>query len=203
VLGEKAAMMAMFLKDDLQITVMIGSAQWEGEGLRFKDDGFAQIGGTGWFEAHIGDTVLGRGCSFILAVPAGALVEFRPMKSSREHFSAEEIEAARKSKTVLVVGEEEFEDGELVFDGMLDEVIASLVRIREEVPEEYRALARCKIDSDVEYDNPPARIKITYCRPEMDEEVTKRLQSELIQNEMRDREERAALDRLQKKYGTN
>jgi hypothetical protein len=199
VLGGEAAMMGMFLKDDLKITVMIGSVQWEGKGLRFKEDSFAQIDGAGWFEAHIGDTVLGRGRSFILAVPAGALVEFRPMKSSREKFSAEEIEAARKSKTVLVVWQEEFEKGEFVFDGMLDEVIASLARIRERVPEEYRALARCEIDSDVECDNPPARIKITYCRPEIDEEVTKRLQSELIQNEMREREGRAVLARLEKK----
>lgn len=194
-------MMSMFYRDGLTIMVMTGKAEWEGEGIRFSEDGCLQVGGD-WIEALVDGAVVARGCAVLVGAPAGSLVEFRPMKPSRSDFSADEIEAARKSKTVSVVSQEEFDDGPFVFDGTLDAVIASLHEIREKVPERYRKAARCEIKGEQEYGNPRAVIAITYSRPETDEEVSERLRSELLRKESKEREERAALEMLQKKYGT-
>jgi hypothetical protein len=197
-------MMSMFHRDGANIMVTTGKAQWEGDGIRFEDEGVVQVGAYDWIEAVVGDTVVGKGRSFMAFVPAGSLLEFRQMKPSREVFTAEEIEAARKPTTVTVLNQERYGcEGGFVFDGKLDDVIGSLVKIREEIPEEYRASAECVIESESGYeDSHYATILVTYSRPETDDEVTKRLKSELIRNEQAEKEERAAFERLQKKYGT-
>ena len=196
-------MMSMFHRDGLQVLVVTGRAAWEGEGLRFSEAGYLQASGV-LIEALIDGAVVGHGCSFPVSVPAGGLVEFRSMKPSREAFTAEEIEAARKQTTVTVLNQERYGcEGGFVFDGKLDDVIGSLAKIREEIPEEYRASAECVIESESGYeDSHCATILVTYSRPETDDEVTKRLKSELIRKEQAEKEERAAFERLQKKYGT-
>ena len=196
-------MMSMFHKDELTIMVMTGKAEWEGDGLRFSEPRYFQAAGN-WIEALTDGVVVGRGCSFHVSVPAGSLVEFRHMKSPRESFSAEEIEAARKTTSVRVTKQEQYDEGSFVFDGTLDDVIASLQTIRNMIPEEYRASAECEITSKGGYeDSHYASIEVTYGRPETDAEVTDRLRSELLRKEVKERQERETFKMLQKKYGTD
>jgi hypothetical protein len=194
-------MMSMLAKDDLVVMVMMGKAQWEGDSIRCEDDCWMQVGGR-YTEAYIHGNLVAVGNSLTISASKGDLVELKPMKPSRENFTREEIEAARKTKKISALYQERYGGGPFVFDGSLDEVIGSLAKIRAEIPEEYRELATCEIESESEYDSHHATISVSYARPETDEEVSERLRSELLSKELKEREERATLETLKRKYGS-
>lgn len=70
-----------------------------------------------------------------------------------------------------------------------------------EIPEEYRAEARCEIDSSSGYEDCHyGHILISYCRPETDEELAARIAQERADKAHCERMEIAALRALQAKY---
>jgi len=78
-------------------------------------------------------------------------------------------------KQIYAAYHEQYERGPFVFDGLLDEVIASLAAIRELIPPEYRERAKCSISSVGSYeDSHYAQIAVTYWRPETPDETAER-----------------------------
>ena len=56
-------------------------------------------------------------------------------------------------------------EGHLVFAGPIDAVITSLARIRDAIPEEYRAAARCEITTEAGPDGEYPLVRVSYYRP--------------------------------------
>lgn len=111
----------------------------------------------------------------------------------------------RKGITVKVLYQDQYGSGPFDFgseytDGSLDRVIASLQRIRDSIPEEYRKIARCEIEAISRYESAYASIAVNYPRLETDEELTARLAAaDARAAEIRTRE-LAELERLKAKY---
>lgn len=84
-------------------------------------------------------------------------------------------------------------------DMSLDDLMAKLTKIRESVPEEFRALIRTDYENG--YDGASGSLDISYARPETQEEIAAREASERVRNEIRERGERAEFERLRKKFG--
>lgn len=102
---------------------------------------------------------------------------------------------------VTVVDHEQFDDGPFKFNGTLDEVIFSLTNIQASIPEQYRATATCEINSVLSYeDSTYANIKVTYVRPETDEECKAREEMERRQRDFAVRHEREQYERLKAKF---
>lgn len=94
-------------------------------------------------------------------------------------FTEAEIATARRSKRVTVCDQEKYDEGPFHFEGTLADVIASLERIKQEIPAEYQEIATCEIDSNSGWeDSHYAHIEVTYERPETDQEVAARLHAE-------------------------
>lgn len=112
----------------------------------------------------------------------------------------------RKSKTVVVCSQEQYDPGQFSFDGSLNAVIESLQVIRNSIQAEFRDTAVCEIDSHASYeDTHYAHILVTYSRPETDEEMTEREERYMRKlNEAKRRAKRrelAMLATLKAKYG--
>lgn len=150
---------------------------------------------------------LGSGKWFQTYAKAGDRITFRNVAPPPKGYGKKEIDKARSSVEVTVAAQEQYDEGPFNFgatheDGSLDAVIASLEAIRESIPEPYRAGARCGIDSESGYEGSHyASIKITYRRPETDEEVVERLQQQDVEKMLAEEKERAELARLKKKLG--
>jgi len=83
-----------------------------------------------------------------------------------------------------------------------DELIAFFQEKIALVPEEYKDTAEIEIEAESIFDNYTAlNIKITYRRPESDEEEKKRLEREKAQKEWRENQELCQLEKLKEKYG--
>ncbi len=80
--------------------------------------------------------------------------------------------------TVGVLSQEQYDKGPFHFgesynDGSLDRVIEALNAIRDSIPEEYRAVARCEISSLSGYEGSHcANIDVKYSRPATGDEIT-------------------------------
>lgn len=106
----------------------------------------------------------------------------------------------KKIITVTVFNKERY-DGEWPPEDAAG-AIAWLSEKVESIPEAFRSTARIELDSAGDYEGPHyARIKITYSRPETDEEETNRMQEEEARQQRRRQEELDTLARLQAKYG--
>src|SRR5579863_2996218 len=68
------------------------------------------------------------------------------------------------------------------------------------IPEEYRAVAKCEISSETEWDVCGGRIEIIYVRQETDSEMNNRITSDKWEQDEKERQERAQLACLQAKY---
>jgi hypothetical protein len=92
----------------------------------------------------------------------------------------------------------DFGDGQ---DGSLDRVIASLQRIREEIPEEFRGVARCEIDSQGGYEGEHhATIKVCYSRPETDREWKLRIAQNLARLRQAQETDRSVYESLKARF---
>lgn len=115
---------------------------------------------------------------------------------------------SKKQVQVTVVDQEEYDDGPFEFgkswkDGSLDKVIASLQKIRESIPQEYRESARCMIDSANGYEGEHyAHIEVNYERLETLEEARKRKVDEARQEAEQEARELAEYRQLKAKYGS-
>lgn len=107
----------------------------------------------------------------------------------------------REIVSIKVVAQERHEAGPFVFDGRLDEVIASLVAIRESIPEPYRGEATCEITSVTDFDYHVARIDIEYPRPETDAEIAAREAKNAQAEAARVAEQRRQYEALKAKFG--
>ncbi len=120
--------------------------------------------------------------------------------------SAEELDGLRKKVRVVVLEQEQhdggpFNFGESYADGSFDEVLHSLIEIRESIPEEYRDKARCSVDSVGGYEGSHyAIIKVSYDRPETDDEVIVRIKGDMAAAAELEAREKRVLAKLQAKY---
>jgi len=80
-----------------------------------------------------------------------------------------------------------------------NECVAWFQNKLQEIPEEFRSNAQIKFDTTYDHDIP--RIKISYFRPETDEEEVRRVQGDAMREEYRRNDELQVLARLQAKYG--
>jgi hypothetical protein len=103
---------------------------------------------------------------------------------------------------VTVVDQSQYEDGVFVFDGKLDSVIASLLRIKATIPEEFRAVAEFEIESRSDYDSHRASVVVKYRRPATAEESAQWHSQRAADAARREAQERATLLALQSKYGS-
>lgn len=113
--------------------------------------------------------------------------------------------AERGSVEETVFWQDETEGGKFNFgteqDGSLDAVIGGLTEIREMVPEEFRAAARCKIYAISGYEDfHYASIKVTYLRPETDTEWTERKADVERRQQYAEARARAAYEAMKAKY---
>lgn len=112
---------------------------------------------------------------------------------------------------VTVVQQERYDAGPFDFgaiyeDGTLDNVIHSLMAIRDSIPEEYRADARCEIGSESGSESGYecshyASIEVRYYRPELPEETSRRLATEREMAEAEIAKARAQYEMLKAKFG--
>lgn len=106
-----------------------------------------------------------------------------------------------------VVAHSQFDEGRFNFgdnysDGSLDLVIQSLLDIKNSIPEEYRASARCSIDSEGGYEGSHyATIEVTYVRPATDEEIEVYHRQQALRQAEQEAKERRELERLIVKFG--
>lgn len=111
----------------------------------------------------------------------------------------------RRSYLVWAANQSEYGGGPFKFDGPLDEFIADLMQVREGIPEEYRASARCVISTEDDFDSRVASIEIRYHRAETDEEMATRQERERYNAKLeavaREAKERVLYDELKRKYG--
>lgn len=108
----------------------------------------------------------------------------------------------RQSIRVTVCKCEQYaEDWPFSDDSKLSDVVAWFAAREQEIPEEFRAKARCEIDSRLIYDSALATIEISYLRSETDQEMADR-QQRAARAVADDRaRELELLRRLQAKYG--
>ena len=112
----------------------------------------------------------------------------------------------RFKRTVRVVLQEQYDGGPFDFgesyeDGSLNRVIDSLLAIRESIPAEHRASARCQIDSVGSYEGSHyARIEVNYARPETDEEWAERRTRDISEAQAERQREMAEYERLKAKF---
>lgn len=93
-----------------------------------------------------------------------------------------------------------FDFGSKYEDGSLNKVIDSLLTIRESIPDEYRATARCEISNDSEFDMTYATIHVSYDRPETPEETAARKAKDKQEANERERIERSMFERLKARF---
>jgi hypothetical protein len=111
------------------------------------------------------------------------------------------------SATETVVDQEQFDSGPFNFgasytDGSLDQVIESLLAIRKLIPEQFRASARCEIDSTSGYEGSHyPHIEVNFVRPETAKETAAREAEERAKIAATEAQERAAFEALKKKFG--
>jgi len=108
--------------------------------------------------------------------------------------------------TVVVVDQQEDDSGPFEFgasyrDGSLNEVIDSLLAIRESVPPEYRERARCEISAGLFYDSPFAQIRVSFERPELPDETAEREANERELARKQEESDRARYEELKRKFG--
>lgn len=128
------------------------------------------------------------------------VIRFRQMTSGKTYTDAE-IKKKRKAATVVAVEQEDSRSAPFAFDAPLGKVIASLAKIRDGIPEEYRVSAHCEIRSESGYEGGhSAEIRVTYERPETDGEVIARLEDKAIEAMINERSERAKFEKLKKKF---
>lgn len=133
-------------------------------------------------------------------------VTLRFKKLPDTNLTPPEIKKARRKTTVHVVDQQRHDSGPFQFgasyaDGSLGKVIASLQKIRDGIPKQYRAKARCEIDSKSGYeDSHYAHVEISYERPETDAEVIHRVQIERERSRIAENKERAQLVALKSKF---
>jgi hypothetical protein len=84
-------------------------------------------------------------------------------------------------------------------DGSLDKVIESLIAVRDSVPPEYRASARCGFESD--YESSSVEISVSYQRPATNDEIEARRSQADFAAKAREWDERSTYARLKAKYG--
>jgi len=130
----------------------------------------------------------------------------KPKKDKAMAHPAIDQNSHRRNITKTVVEQSKYDGGEFDFGasydaGSLDRVIASLLKIRESIPSEYRANAFCEIGSYMSHDNSYATIEIGYSRPETDAEMDARIGDDEARRIAMESNERAVLARLQEKYG--
>lgn len=151
---------------------------------------------------------LGWGKQFpVWPIRKGTTVAVKPIKPPREKPTAAEIDGARQTTRVVVADQEQYDGGPIDFggysDGSLLRVIGALQVVLDSIPAEFRASARCEINSTGGYEGShSAHVEVTYTRPETDEEVVARLEEQSIVAMMKEREGRAQLAQLQAKYGS-
>lgn len=185
-----------------------------------KDDGSLQIVGDREYPVSVttnrgmfiecldegGNVLCDGGDGSWFYVPAGKeTVSLRYKQLPDPALTATEVEAARKTTTVYVARHERHDDGPFEFgasytDGTLNAVIESLDKIRDSIPREYRAKARCEIDSESGYEGSHyASIEVSYVRPETDEEVVARVKIERERSRIERLTDEAKLRHLKKK----
>lgn len=104
-------------------------------------------------------------------------------------------------KRVRVLYTQEFDaDFPFPFGTKLLDAIATLQRIAESIPEEFRSSASLRVDSEIEYDMNKVLIEIYYDRPETNEEVAERKKVEGDETHRREQGELAQLAALKAKY---
>lgn len=109
----------------------------------------------------------------------------------------------RETVTVTVFTGEQYDDGwPCPYQTTLVDLISWFEAKLAEIPEEYRNVATCEIDSVRSWeDTHYAQIEISYRRPETDAEMADRLEHEEIARHAHEAKERAMLAALQQKYG--
>lgn len=106
----------------------------------------------------------------------------------------------RATKRVSVLDAEQYEDG--FPPGKLPDFMAWLAEHINRIPEEYRASAEIEIDSRGSYeDSHYATIKISYVRPETDEEWDARKANVMSRVRQAEEQERKAYEALKAKFG--
>lgn len=87
------------------------------------------------------------------------------------------------------------------YESKLVDVIAWFETILETIPEEYRDVARCRIDSASGYEGSHyGHIEIEYYRPETDAEMARRIAAEKAAAAEREAQDLATLRALKAKY---
>lgn len=133
-------------------------------------------------------------------------VTLRFKKLPDPKLSKAQIDKARQKTTVYVAHQEKHDGGPFCFgtsyqNGTLQKVIKSLLKIQASIPKEYRAKARCEIDSESGYEGSHyASIEVSYERPETDAEVIRRVQTDAERTRLTMRREKAELENLKRKY---
>lgn len=204
----------LFQEDECQILIMAMSMsaappkrEKKTGALIFAEPASLEVRARRYHEAvDATGAVIGTGTWFHAYADKGSKITIRKIEPPRKDYSASEIKQARRKMTVRVVDQERHDAGPFNFgasyeDGTLAAIIKSLTEIRDSIPEEYRDKARCEIDSESGYEGSHyAHIKVSYERPETDGEVVTRLQDEAVAAMLKEREERAKLAALQKKF---
>lgn len=80
------------------------------------------------------------------------------------------------------------------------DVIDWLTKLLASIPAEHQASARFEVESYSEYDSDKAVVRVTYTRPETDEELAERIAEEKERRQRNEAQERRQLDALKAKY---
>ena len=111
------------------------------------------------------------------------------------------------STKVTIVDQERYDGGPFEFgssyeSGSLNRVIDSLLAIKEQIPAEYRDIARCEISSSGGYEGSHfASIEVNYERPETPDETVDRERQEQATILDAERKQRATYEALKAKFG--
>lgn len=82
------------------------------------------------------------------------------------------------------------------------ECVAWFTKVLSDIPEQYRSIAKIRIGSETSYDWHKPVIKVSYTRPETDEEEAERESAERASLAAQREAELRTLAALQAKYGT-
>lgn len=108
-------------------------------------------------------------------------------------------EQLNRPVTVIVCKVREFDENGL--PEKLDEAIAWLQRLRDEIPPAHRAIATIDIDSTAYWDEPAAWLTVEYTRPPTEDEIAERRATAKREKAAKTRRDRALYQELKKRFG--
>lgn len=107
----------------------------------------------------------------------------------------------RFAKTVTVFEGTQWDGHFPDSDSTLPQVIAWLLAKLEQIPAEYQDCSQCSFGGEDYYGSPKATLKISYIRPETDDEIRVRETEARARSLLSQADERRQYERLKEKFG--